>query len=152
MFTINEILDIAVRIEKNGEEVYRNAVDNITDTDLISLLEWMAGEEVDHAKWFFDLNQEIKTTSKNPFMEEISQDLLKEMIGDQSFSLKEVDFSSVVQVQDLVAIFIEFEEDSILFYEMLKMITQNEGTLAEIDRIIAEEKQHIEKLMAFIDQ
>jgi len=65
LFTINEILDIAIRLEKNGEAVYRNAIDKISNPTLISLLEWMAAEESNHAKWFNDLKQKVETSAKD---------------------------------------------------------------------------------------
>ena len=45
MFTINEILNMAIQIEKNGEAVYRKSIEQISDPKLVSLLEWMADEE-----------------------------------------------------------------------------------------------------------
>jgi rubrerythrin len=50
MFSIQEILDLAIRIENNGESVYRRAVDEISETALASVLQWMADEEVEHAR------------------------------------------------------------------------------------------------------
>ena len=151
MFTIKEILDMAIRIEKNGEAVYRNAIEKISNPALVSLLKWMADEEVNHAKWFSKLKQEVETFSKNPFVEEMSRELLNELLGEQSFSLKDVDFSQVERINDLIAIFIEFEEDSILFYEMLHPFIQDEDTLVQLDKIIAEENLHIERLREFIE-
>jgi len=151
MFTIKEILDMAIRIEKNGEAVYRKAMEKLSNKTLVSLLEWMADEEVNHAKWFFDLEKEIETPSKNPFMEDMNQELLSDIIGDQSFSLKEVDFSQVAQIRDLIDIFIEFEKDSILFYEMLQMLIQEEDTITQLKTIITEEYNHIEQLQDFME-
>ncbi len=76
---------------------------------------------------------------------------INELLGEQSFSLKDVDFSQVERINDLVAIFIEFEEDSILFYEMLHPFIQDEDTLVQLDKIIAEENLHIERLREFIE-
>jgi len=150
LFAIKEIIDMAIRIEKNGEAVYRSAIEKISNPALVSLLEWMADEEDSHAKWFADLKQEVEALSKNPFIEEMSRELLNDLIGEQSFSLKEVDFSKVDSINNLIFTFIEFEEDSILFYEMLQPFIQDEDTLAQLDKIIAEENQHIERLREFI--
>lgn len=151
MFTINEILDIAIRLEKNGEAVYRNAIDKISNPALVSLLEWMAVEESNHAKWFNDLKQKVEIHVKNSIVAEISSDFLDDLIGDQSFSLKEIDFSQVDQTKDLVLIFIEFENDSILFYKMLQPLIQDQDTLVQLHSIVAEENSHIEKLQEFIE-
>ena len=151
MFTIKEILDMAIRIEKNGEAVYRNSMERISYPILVSLLEWMADEEVKHAEWFSDLKQETEMHSKNPFIENMNTELLNDIIGDQSFSLKEVDFSHIENIRELIDIFIEFEKDSILFYEMLQMLIQNEDTLTQLHKIITEENNHIEQLQAFME-
>ena len=150
MFAIKEIIDMAIRIEKNGEAVYRSAMEKISNPALVSLLEWMADEEDRHAKWFSDLKQEVEALSENPFIEEMNRELLNDLIGEQSFSLKEVDFSQVDSTNELIFIFIEFEKDSILFYEMLKPFIQDEDTLAQLDKIIVEENSHIERLREFI--
>ena len=150
MFAIKEIIDMAIRIEKNGEAVYRSAMEKISNPALVSLLEWMADEEDGHAKWFSDLKQEVEALSENPFIEEMSHELLNDLIGEQSFSLKEVDFSQIDSTNELIFIFIEFEKDSILFYEMLKPFIQDEDTLAQLDKIIVEENSHIERLREFI--
>ena len=149
MFAAEEILDMAIRIEQNGEAVYRNAIEKIANSELISLLEWMADEEVKHAEWFLELKAETATLVKSPFVQEMGQEFINDILGEQSFSLKEVDFSQIDRINDLIDILIEFEEDGILFYEMLQPFIQDQETLGKLDRIIAEEKHHIEQLREF---
>ncbi len=150
MFLIHEILDLAIRLEKNGESVYRNAVDRVSRPDLISLLVWMADEEVKHAGWFSDLKQKLETVSINPFMAEMGREIFGDMLGEKSFSHREADFSKVERADDLVAIFIEFEKDTVLFYETLKPFIEDNDTLAGLEKIIAEENEHITKLHQFL--
>ena len=149
MFAAEEILDMAIRLEQNGEAVYRSAVEKIATPALISLLEWMADEEVKHAEWFLELKAETATLAKSPFVQEMGQEFINSILGEQSFSLKEVDFSQIDRINDLIDILIEFEEDGILFYEMLQPFIQDQETLGKLDRIIAEEKHHIEQLREF---
>jgi len=151
LFTIKEILDIAVRIEENGESVYRRAMEKISNPEFVSLLEWMADEEVNHAKWFSEMRQAVETLSKNPFVQEMNQEFFNDLMGDQSFSLKEVDFSQVHSINEMIDIFVEFEKDSILFYEILLPFIQDEDVLTQLYKIIAEEKSHIDKLREFIE-
>ncbi len=150
MFLIHEILDLAIRLEKNGESVYRNAVDKVSKPDLISLLVWMADEEVKHARWFSDLKQKLETDSSNPFMEEIGREIFEDMLGEKSFSHREVDFSKVERTDDLIAIFVEFEKDTVLFYEMLEPFIEDNDTLNHLEKIIAEENNHIVELHKFL--
>jgi len=110
---------MAVQIEKNGEQTYLAALDHIHDAGLKQLLEWIAEEERHHAKWFADLKGTFDILDENETIQEMNETLVRDYLGDQAFSLKEVDFSKVGRINDLIYIFIEFEKDSILFYEML---------------------------------
>jgi rubrerythrin len=150
LFSTVEILDIAIGIEQNGEAVYRDALEIISEPRLVDLLTWMADEEVKHSKWFSDLKQNVATESANPFVEEMGRELFNDLLGEKSFSHKEVDFSKVEQIDDLMEIFVEFEKDSILFYELLEPFIEDESTLENLKKIIAEENNHIARLQDFI--
>ena len=151
MFLIHEILDLAIRLEENGESVYRSAVDKTSRPDLVSLLKWMADEEVKHARWFSDLKEKVATDSINPFMAEIGREIFGDMLGKKSFSHQDVDFSKVERVEDLIAIFIEFEKDTVLFYQTLKPFIEDKDTLTHLEEIIAEENNHIAMLNNFLE-
>ena len=146
MFKPREVLDIAIRIEKNGESIYRDAIQKVSGERLKEALKWMADEELHHIEWFTSLKEMIEETSGGVMADELSSDMVKSLMGDQSFTLKEVDFSQIESVDELVRIFIEFEKDSIIFYEMLASFIKNKNTLDELQKIIFEEKQHIKKL------
>lgn len=150
MFSSNEILDMAIKLEQNGEAVYRRAIEKVSQPELVSLLEWMADEEVKHAQWFSDLKRKPKTKGSNPFVEEMSRELFNDLLGDENFSLKDVDFSSVDKIDDLIEIFIEFERDSVLFYQVLEPFIEDPVTLEHLNKIIDEENSHIQRLQAFI--
>ena len=150
MFSVKEVLDLAIQLEKNGESVYRNAVDKVTEPNLVSLLIWMADEEVQHRRWFSEVKKNLETHSINPFMEEMSRQVFGGMLGEKSFSHRDVDFSKVEQLDDLINIFIEFEKDTVLFYETLIPFIEDNDTLEYIQKIIAEENNHIKKLQDFI--
>jgi len=151
LFSAKEIIDLAIKLEKNGETVYRNAIEKMSKPELAPLLEWMADEEVKHANWFADLKHNLETKNQNPFAEEMSRELFNEMLGEKNFSLKEVDFSSIGDLADLVAVFIEFEKDSIIFYEVLKPFVEDPVARQFLQKIIDEEKHHIERLEAIAD-
>ena len=150
MFSIQEILDLAIRLENNGESVYREAVGEIAEPQLVSLLQWMADDEVEHARWFAELKNKLKTHSTDLFMAEMSREVFAGFLGEKSFSHQDVDFSKIDRVSDLVAVFVEFEQDTILFYETLKPFVEDNDTLNNLEKIIAEENKHIEKLHQFL--
>ena len=146
MFSAKEIIDLAIKLEKNGEAVYRDAIEKVSNPELVPLLEWMADEEVKHADWFADLKHNLETRKKNPFAEEMSRELFNEMLGEKNFSLKDLDFSSIETVEELVEVFIEFEKDSIIFYEVLKPFVEDPAARKYLQKIIEEERHHIDRL------
>ena len=152
MFSAKEIIELAIRIEKNGEAVYRSAIEKVPNPGLVSLLEWMADEEVKHANWFAELKHNLETKNENPFVEEMGHELFNEMLGDKNFSLKDVDFAAIEEIDDLIETFIEFEKDSIIFYEVLKPFVEDPVVREYLNKIIDEEKHHIELLKEITDR
>lgn len=146
MFTSREILDIALKIEKNGEAVYRQAIQDLVNPDIARRLAWMADEEARHAEWFMKLQSQLSTHKDQIALDEMNSDVLQNIIGKQSFTLQDIDFSGVDDMRSLINIFIEFEKDGILFYEMLRTFVKDRDVLESLDQIIAEEYRHIETL------
>ena len=146
MFSLNEIFDIAIKIERNGETAYRKAIDKADKPELASLLGWIADEEMKHTHWLSELRDKYLLMPSEGQVEEISSDLLNELLGDHSLSLDDVDIANIHEVNELIKVWIEFEEDTVLFYEMLQQFIEEEHTTGLIDQIIAEEKKHITNL------
>ena len=72
------------------------------------------------------------------------------ILGDQSFSLKETDFAGMERIKDLFKVAIEFEKDTVIFYEMIRALIEDDSTLTDLNQIIEEEKRHIELLREFL--
>jgi rubrerythrin len=153
MFAIGEIIDLAVKIEKNAEKVYRDAATEVANPSLVSLLHWLADEEVKHAKWFSELKQKVKKTIDDPQIEDMGRAILQDALGDQTFSLQDVDFSKIEDVENLLERAIEFESDTILFYEMIRsfVVDEDKETLDHLNAIIEEEKSHVRLMEEFLD-
>ncbi len=143
---------MAILLERNGEAVYRRAIKQVSKPGLASLLEWMADEEVKHARWFSNMKNAFASGSRNPIGEEMSHELFKDLLDKQTFSLKDTDFSRVHRISDMIAIFIEFEKDTVLFYEMLEPFIEDGDTLEQLKEIIAEENRHIEQLQELLER
>jgi len=151
MFEIIEIIDLALQIEKNGEKIYRNALKRVTNPAVYTLLQKLADEELNHVEWFSSLKQKIKSTTDDPKLMEMGKTILNSVLGDQAFSLKDIDFSKVGRVDDLMKLAIEFEKDTVLFYEMIRPLIDNTEELDHLDKIIAEENQHIQHFQEILN-
>ena len=150
MFTLGEIIDLAVRIETNGEKAYRKAQEQATDPALASMLGWLADEEAEHEKWFPRLKENIAIGQEDPKLEEMSKSILQGVLGDHTFSIDEADFSRIEDIDSLLELSVEFEKDTILFYEMLSAFIEDEQTLIKLNRIIEEENRHVRFLEDFL--
>ena len=148
---MGDIIDLAIQIEKNAENVYRTALLKMTNPSLVSILQWLADEEVAHAEWFRHLRKNIDSQVKDPAVEAMGKSLLSDVLGKQSFSLREADFSKLSRLEDLLLLAIEFENDKIIFYKMLRPFIAESETLDFLENIIEEESQHIRELRKLVD-
>jgi rubrerythrin len=146
MFTLAEVIALAMRIEENGEAFYHDAVEKFQDPSIKRVLERMAAEEAEHAHWFASLGSARRRQVADAPLEAMSRMLLREVVGGQRFSLTEERLSGVTGSEDMLALMIEFEEDTVRFYEMLYDFVTEEATRQGLERIIAEEKQHARQL------
>ncbi len=151
MFTIADILDVAVQLEKNGSKVYRQAMEQVSDPDLMSMLQWLAEEEEAHIRWFQEMRQLTKGVHTNPDLEELGRRMLRDAVGESAFSLQDKDIPAMEQVRELVDTALEFERDTVLFYEMIASVVEKEETRLQLNQVIEEEKQHVRKLQDFLD-
>ena len=151
MFNITEIIDLAIQIEKNGEKIYRNALQTVSNPSISEILQKLADEEVQHIEWFSKLKQKVQSIPEDPQLEEMKKSILGSVLGDQSFSLQEVDLSRIRSTTDLLKSAIEFEKDTILFYEMIRPLMDDDESLNDLDRIITEENQHIQFFQEILD-
>ncbi len=141
---------MAVKLEKNGEAVYRNAIEKVVRPELIDLLEWMAAEEVKHADFFANLKLDLESKNANPFIDEMSWELFDDLLGEKNFSLKEIDFSLIENTDELIAVFVEFEKDSVIFYKVLEPFVEDPVAREQLKIIIEEENRHIKRLQEFV--
>ena len=152
MFSLKDIIDIAVQIERNGERVYRNAAEKIENPSLRSLLKRLADDETQHAKWFEELIDKVSDTGEFPEQEKIGRALLQDAVGAQSFNLEDADFSSMKKIEDLLSLAIEFEKDTALFYGMLQPLIEDQKTLEQLHAIIQEEEAHARRLKEMLPE
>ena len=150
MFTISEIVDFAIRIEENGQKIYCDALEEVSDPTIISLLRWLAHEESEHVQWFSDLKGTLKEEAVDIQVGEMGRSLLLGIVGDQTFSLKERDLSTIADAKELLKIALDFEKDTVIFYEMMGTFVQEDAALARLNQIIQEENRHISMLTEFL--
>jgi len=143
MFTLSEICDLGIQIERNGEKFYRDALKQPWSKPMASMLHMLAEEEVRHVDFFVKEKSKPARQSGDPELEAMGREMLKEVLGSQSFSLKEADLSKIKTIEQLCRTAIEFEKDTILFYEMIRSFLTDKDTVEQLDSIIEEENRHV---------
>lgn len=150
MFTLADICNIAIQIERNGEKTYREAAEKARNPEAAKLLEMLAEDEAKHAHWFqqMDGNQEID--DKDQGVARMGRELLQEMMAPHTFSLDKEALAAAEHPKDVLRQSIEFEHDTMLFYDMLYGFLDDHDTKRRLERIITEERAHIDKLKEII--
>ena len=151
MFSSGDIIDLAIQIEKNGEKVYRDALRGVKDQSVASVLKWLADEEVEHGKWFSELKRAVQKVPVDKRVEDMGRHILQGILGDESFSLKEADLQNPGGVENLINMAIEFEKDTVLFFEMFESFLEDRESLDHLKRIIEEERRHIQVLEEYLE-
>jgi len=137
---------MAIQLEKNAETFYREALARVSTPILEPVLVCLADEERDHAQWFERLKRVLEEAKAGGEKGEMSGAELRSLVGDQNFSLAEVDLSEIDSVPELIELAVEHEKDTIIFYQMLKSFIDSPETTKELDEVIAQEEQHIKLL------
>jgi rubrerythrin len=146
MFSVEDICNIAIQIEKNGEKAYRDAQAKANDAKLKESFKGIADDEKRHIRWFQNLARNIRRTTKHPQIKELGKSLLQDIIGNQTFSLTPEKISQAATIEQIIKQSIEFEKDTIIFYEMVSKFIDDEAIIAQIELIIEEERRHVNTL------
>ena len=148
MFTPSEIFDLAIRLEENGEAFYRANADIIADSAIQTLILRLAEDEKEHRECFEGFKRSCEALGLGSEMDSVSGQMLQDIIGKRAFSLDEVEVARVESEADLYRHAIEFEKDTIVFYEMIRGFLTDSAAIEQIDRIIDMEKSHVDQLSA----
>jgi len=148
-FTIQEIVEIAIEIEKNGEIFYDILAESSETAILRDLFKYLSAEEKKHKVKF----QEILKSVGGYQISEVYY--ATEYMGYMKALADERVFRKDIQPQDIARslktpnealdVAIGFEKDSIIFlYEMREMVGESQSEA--IEKLLTEEKTHIRKL------
>ncbi len=151
MFTSVDILDVAIQLERNGEKIYRRAVEQTNNPELADLLTWMADQEKVHMELFAELKEKTDSPFDDPGIQEMGREILQDTLDGVGFDLKSVDFSKVEQVIELINVSVEFEKDTVIFYELLQSFVEDDDSRELLQKIIAEENNHVRLLREFVE-
>ena len=147
-----EIIEIAVRIEENGNEFYNNAAEMVTGTnDTRSLFLDLAEKELMHIAIFQKLADKFDTESFD-FQGGDSSDYVNNLAETHIFGKPDSGKNlakTVKTPKEALEIAYKFENDSVTFYtELVKYARSDSKRL--VQQIIEEEKEHAAEILQFM--
>jgi len=150
MFSLQDIVAVAIQIEQNGAQTYREAAAKVADPELATLLTKLAEQETAHVVWFTELKETLPPAEVESELAEMGEALLLDILGDERFSLADVDLTAAQGVQEVLKAAIELERDTALFYDMIGSFLSDPEVSDQLEHIIAEETTHEERLKAYL--
>ncbi len=147
-FNADDIFKIAIKLERNGADFYKNAAQRVEGENNKEFLLDLAAMEESHEATFADMQktlnaQETASTTFDP--EEQNVLYLKALADTRVFFKKEQPDNTM---KDILASAIQAEKDSIVFYLGMKELVPAKLGKSRIDDIIKEEMTHISLLAA----
>lgn len=148
-YSWSELVEMAIQVEKTGERFYRDSAAN-ADGRSAELFRELADAERSHAEIFYSLLPDrfvegSRGIDSEEFMPYIEAIVGKGLLG----YLKRCDSACFGPPRDILEFALGFEEESVKFYESVReQVTDATGPAVE--RVLAEEKNHIEKIRAMI--
>lgn len=152
MFTLEDIRSIALNIEKNGEATYRRAALRCPDGDIARLLEAMADDECRHYQWLATLSSNRQLSTEEEETARLGRNLLEEMMAGNPFLPSGDELAGGTSLAEVLQRSRDFEEDTVVFYQFLLALLEDEMAIQEMKTIIAEEGRHQRTLETMLDE
>jgi len=155
-FNIDEVLEMAEQIERNGVIFYRRMADGIGDQALADQLNALAKMEKNHEKTFQSMRKDLSTREKAPtlfdpegeavlYLRALADLRVFDREAEEAFALPE-GLSLEEKMEKVLREAIHREKESIVFYLGLKELVGEKMGRDKIDPIIKEEMKHIRLL------
>ncbi|MBM9519282.1 ferritin family protein [Desulforhopalus vacuolatus] len=144
MFTIADIYNIAIQVEKNGEKEYEKAAIKTSLPKLRELYTWMAQQEGLHANWFAQLMLEKPEQSKSQQeLNTMGREMLQKIIRESHFPVEEKELEEITDPLDAVNFAILQEKETITLYQFIFSLVEDREVKTDLQKIVAEEEGHI---------
>lgn len=149
VFTANDIVEVAVRIEENGITFYNFAEKMAQASDVKKLFADLASAEAEHKRIFEKLLSQIETyTPPERYAGEYAE-YLRNYVDNNIIFTKEVmdkQLSAVTDTPSALDFAMQRELDSILYYHEIKNLVP-QAQHETIEKIIEEERKHYAMLL-----
>lgn len=148
IFSAGEIVKIGIEIEKNGRDFYSALMRKAWDIKVCDIFKFLSQEEDKHIKVFQRILKEAKQGQEASMESDDYYAYMKSLADKYVFTRENagIEFARAIHnVKDAVDKAINFERESIIFYDGIKKAVFDSGKPA-VDSLIEQEKLHLQQL------
>jgi rubrerythrin len=149
-YNIEEVLEMACQIERNGARYYRRAAELVTSSGVRELLLELAAMEDDHLRTFDTMRADRATrTVVLGGQDDLIAKYLQALADGHVFRSQESPADAIpsgIAVKDVLLKAISLEKDSIAFYLGIREAMPASSGREKLGLIIREEMQHVTRL------
>jgi rubrerythrin len=152
LLTGDEVIEIAVRLEENGEAFYAGAASQATIPGVKSLFEDLAIQEQHHRRAFQRMGGSAVELILSPEQWDEFKAYADALLQNSLFAGPKSALSRAAEARDerqAVESALGFEKEALLFFHSLRDAVRGPGQQT-VDRIIQEEKRHIQRLAGIL--
>lgn len=150
-YSVNEVIEFAVQIEKNGYAFYHEASKRKDlDAKAREFIEFLRDQELDHEKTFLALRDDADMQNLELTQDwELVAEYLKTIVSGRIFNSEDSAIKKAAVAKDLKEIIdhaITFEKDTLLYFHAVNDNVSQAKAKQALRRIINEEVSHVLKL------
>lgn len=152
-FNANEILELAVAIERTGERFYRTAEEKLTNPRVRETFRFLALEEVEHERDFKAMLERLGRFDPGEAASEDYYAYLRAYVDNVVFTQEGAAEAAATGIDEKSALrfAMQREQDSILFYlELRDLVPHDERPV--IEHILDQERAHYRKLAGLLGE
>lgn len=154
-YSIEEIFDMAIEIERRGAKFYTDAMDRAYKPEVRDLFHALSNMEQKHQQLFAGMKQSYQADHRSISVFDPDSEMTRyvEQVarshGWEGKSLPSMEFTGRESQEEILVAAISAEKASIDFYLGLKELV-NEETKPRVEAIIQEEMRHVVKLNDYL--
>jgi rubrerythrin len=157
-FSADEVFEMGMDIERNGEAYYRKAAELTKDASVKAVFTDLMTQEQQHYVTFKRLRDSLPPRTSLPTVADPESEeylyldaLVKSRLFNNVHEAESLAGKVAGPVEALRAA-MSFEKDTVLFFQSMKAMTDERLGKSEIDRLIDEEHNHIVRIAAAIKE
>ena len=152
LLTGDEIIEIAARLEERGEAFYTAAAEGANSDSIKALFEDLAVQEEYHRRAFQQMGRDLVEVALSPEQWDEFQAYTGALLQQNFFDKPGgalARAAGALDEREALQAALGFEKETLLFYHEVRDAVRGPGQQT-VDRIIQEEKRHLQRLSAML--